>query len=123
MFAARLKTPVIVFERVIEVLQLAMNPANAVRQTRKPEAVTVALGDLNSFIQRGQGFGDAAKVSPSQAKSEERKEQEEPIAHFRSELFRFHQHFFSAFVFGLKEVQQTAPPQDRKSTRLNSSHV
>ena len=71
MRAAYFETEVIVFARMFEVLQLTMNPANTVREARKPETIAVALGHPNSIIECSQGFGDPTQVPTRQAKSKQ----------------------------------------------------
>ena len=71
MLASDLETLVVVFQRVIKVLQLAMNPSNAVRKAREPEAVSIALGHLDSFVKGREGFGNSTKVTSGQAQDKE----------------------------------------------------
>src|SRR5437870_10981065 len=72
MCATHFETHMIVFARLVEVLQLAVNPADAIRKTRKPETIAVALSHLNSIIKCGQGFGHPAQISTRQPKSKQR---------------------------------------------------
>src|SRR5206468_7116375 len=72
MRAADFKTAVIVFARLVEVLQLAVNPADAIRKTRKLETIAVALSHLYSIIKCSQGFGHPTKISTRQPKSKQR---------------------------------------------------
>src|SRR5688500_2762991 len=56
MFTPHFQTTLIIFEGTIKVLQLAMNPANAVWEPRQPEPITIPLAHFNCFVQGSQGL-------------------------------------------------------------------
>src|SRR5436309_14042249 len=72
MCATHFETHMIVFARLGKVLQLAMNPADAIRKTRKPETIAVPLGHPNSIVECSQGFGYPTQISSGQPQSKQR---------------------------------------------------
>src|SRR2546428_7458818 len=111
MLASDFETFMVIFKRVIEVLQLAMNPADTIWKTREPEAVAIALGHLDSFIQSSKGFGYSAQIPAGQPENEDAEEHENSVPHLRGKFASFDQHLFSLFVLGLEKMQQAAPAE------------
>src|SRR6185312_8112752 len=79
----------VVLVRRLEVVELAINPADAIREARMPEEIAVATRFLECFIQRRECRRHLPLVSLRQAAKEETRQQQEAVAQFGSELQRF----------------------------------
>ncbi len=102
--ARDLKALLIPLERVMEVLQLAVEPPDAVRHARDPEPIAVPSGHLHRLMERRQGVRDPPTVALDKPEHKEADHEVERIAYFSSETEGFAQHRLGEFVLGLEEV-------------------
>ena len=69
--ARDLKALLVPFERLIEVLQLAMDPPDAVRHAREPEAIAVSSAHRHRLVERRQGVRHSPSVPSDEPQPEE----------------------------------------------------
>src|SRR6266851_4709289 len=106
------------FQSAFEVLQLAMNPANAVGHAWKPEVITITAGHLNGLGERGQCLRHSSQISVRKAQKKHRSQKQETIAQFRSQLPGFRLELYGELVFGLEKIETATPDQSGRQGGL-----
>src|SRR5207247_2198663 len=76
----QLYTLLVVLAGAVEVLQLAINPSETVRETRQVEGAAVTPSEFHSFAEGGERLRHLPQVSLSHAQSEEGADPHRPIA-------------------------------------------
>src|SRR5215471_4442375 len=104
-----LQSFLIVFESALEILQFAVNPADAVRHAWMPEKIAVPSRHPNRFIQRLERLRHSAEVAFRQSQEKHRGQQQETVTQFSREPPPFSFNLNRAFIFSLKEIEATAP--------------
>src|SRR5262249_36102174 len=116
--AAYFQPFLVVLERTGEILQLTMQPADAVGHARSPEGIAIARRDSYRSLQCGQGLGHHTEISERQPVKKHCRQQQKTIAQFGSKLPRFDFTFDGALVVCLKKVEAAAPGQTGKQCRF-----
>ena len=75
-----LKTLLVPCERTIEVLQLAIDPPDAVGHAREPEAITVPSAHFHGLMERRQGVRHPPTVTLDKPQAEEVAQEHERVA-------------------------------------------
>src|ERR1700752_2483579 len=95
--------------RGFEVMQFAVDPADAIRKTRMPEEIAIATRFLHRVVERRERGGHLALIPLRQADEEHRRQHQEAVAQLRSESHSFLCLFDRELVFRLEEVQTRTP--------------
>src|ERR1700754_4370716 len=104
--------------RGLEVVQLAVDPPDAIRKTRMPEEVAIVTRFFHRVLKCCERGGHLALVSLRQADEEHRRKPQESIAQFRSEFDSFLRLFDRELVFRLEEVQTRTPRDSADECRF-----
>src|SRR2546421_2679948 len=76
---AQFQSLLIELQRAFEILKLAMNPSDAVRNAWIPEQVSVAAGPSDPLMKSRQRFRPLSEVSPRNTQAEQPGQQQETI--------------------------------------------
>src|ERR1043165_4929837 len=118
MMARNVNAFVVVLVRRLEVVELAINPADTIRKTRMPEHIAIATRLVERFVQRRERRRHLALVPLRETKKEQRRQHQKPVTQFRSKSQGFVDHFDRKGILGLKEVQTRTPRQPATQSRL-----
>src|SRR2546428_7442977 len=99
----------VVVQSAVEVLELAMNPADTIGHAWEPKEVTVPLRPLYRLVERCECFRHPSQISLGQAEKEKRGQQQKSIAQLRGKTGGLCGEFYCAFILGLEEIQAGAP--------------
>src|SRR5262249_51842936 len=70
------------FQSALEILQLTMNPANAVGHAGKPEQIAIPARHADRLLESGERFRHAPEISQRQTEKKQRSQQQKAIAQF-----------------------------------------
>src|SRR5258705_846824 len=104
--------------RPFKVLQLAMDPADAVRHARIPKEIAIASSLIDCLVECCKRGRHPAEVSARQTKEEKRRQKQETVAEFRCQASRFRFDCNRCFILGLEEMQTTTPSQTGRQCGL-----
>src|SRR6266498_325320 len=118
MLMSNFQSFLVMLECAFEVLQLAMNPTNAIGHARIPEQIAVATCHSNRLFKGSEPFRHEAEVCLRQSLKEHRGKQQKPIAQLGSQTTAFNFALDRQIVLSLEKMQAPAPDQSGRQRRL-----